>query len=130
MRNSHVSFTAVLHPTLIPYDTNTTIVPALLSLVAANIESPALLAVPEFLYDLLDVSRQLLANRFIDAYDALVTTFNSSGATPSSITAAGEPLLTLLNATDALLWTNEQFLLPTWIAAARGFAGGDGAYAD
>ena len=116
--------------TAVPYDTNTTIVPALQALLAAAEESASLLAVPEFLYDLVDVTRQLLANRFIDAYDALVTTFNSSGATAPSVTSAGQPLLAILSDTDTLLWTNEHFLLPTWIAAARSFAGGNATYGD
>lgn len=116
--------------TAVPYDTNTTVVIALQLLVASYPEDLALIEVPEYLYDLVDVSRQLLANRFIDAYNALVDTFNSSGATAASITAAGQPLLTILNDTDTLLWTNEHFLLPAWIAAARAFAGDNDSYAD
>ncbi|KZT66721.1 glycoside hydrolase family 89 protein [Daedalea quercina L-15889] len=116
--------------TLIPYDTNTTIVPALQNLIAATGENPALLTVPEFLYDVVNVARQLLANRFIDAYDTLVSTYNSSTATSAAITAAGKPLLSIISDVDALLWTNEYFLLPTWISSARGLAGGNSTYAD
>jgi len=116
--------------TAVPYDTNTTIVPALQNLVAAAGENPALLSVPEFLYDVVDVTRQLLANRFIDAYNALVTTYNASGATSSSVAAAGEPLLTIISDVDTLLWTNDNFLLSNWIASARSWAGSNSTYAD
>ncbi|KAH9914712.1 glycoside hydrolase family 89 protein [Fomitopsis serialis] len=116
--------------TAVPYDTNTTIVPALQNLIAAAGENPALLAVPEFLYDIVDVTRQLLANRFIDAYNALVSTYNASGATSTSVTAAGEPLLTIISDVDAVLWTNDNFLLSNWIASARSWAGSNSTYAD
>ncbi|KAH9830950.1 alpha-N-acetylglucosaminidase [Rhodofomes roseus] len=116
--------------TTVPYDTNTTIVPALQNLVAAAAENSSLLAVPEFLYDLVDVTRQLLANRFIDAYTTLVATYNSSDATSAAITAAGAPLLTILSDVDTLLWTNDNFLLANWIADARSWAGSNSTYAD
>ncbi|KAH9926415.1 alpha-N-acetylglucosaminidase [Fomitopsis serialis] len=118
------------HPTAIPYDTNTTIVPALQSLAQAATENPALLDVPEFVYDLVDTARQLLANRFIDAYNALVSAYSAGGASAASVTAAGAPLLAILHDLDTLLWTDANFLLPTWLASARSIAGGNTTYAD
>ncbi|KAH9947079.1 alpha-N-acetylglucosaminidase [Amylocystis lapponica] len=118
------------HPTLIPYDTDSTIVPALAALVQASAENPALLSVPEFNYDLVDVTRQLLSNKFIDAYNALIATWNSSSATAGAVTGAGAPLLTILSTLDAVLATNENFLLSSWIADARSWGAGDAAYAD
>ncbi|EPS94751.1 alpha-N-acetylglucosaminidase [Fomitopsis schrenkii] len=117
------------HPTAIPYDTNTSVVPALQNLIQAAAENVALLAVPEFIYDVVDTARQLLANRFIDAYNALVATY-SDGGSASAITAAGQPLLTILRDLDTLLWANEAFLLPTWILDARSIAGSNTTYAN
>ncbi|TFY63212.1 hypothetical protein EVJ58_g3385 [Rhodofomes roseus] len=117
------------HPTEITYDTNTTIVPALRNLVQAATENPALLNVPEFVYDVVDTARQLLANRFIDAYNALVSTY-SSGGSAASINATGQPLLTILRDLDTLLWTDPNYLLPTWLSAARSLAGDNTTYAD
>ena len=117
------------HPTKIPYDTNTTIVPALHGLLRGFHQLPLLSLIPEFKYDVVDVARQLLANRFIDIYNALLGTFNSSTASADAVRAAGAPLLTLLDDLDSLLWTDENFLLTHWIRDARGWAQGDAAYA-
>ncbi|KAH9919962.1 alpha-N-acetylglucosaminidase [Epithele typhae] len=117
------------HPTAIPYDTNATIVPALAGLLAARAAHPRLAAVPEFQRDVVDVARQLLANRFVDHYNVLVGAFGSSGADAGAVRAAGATLLDLLADLDALLYTDENFLLSTWIADARAWAGRDAAYA-
>ncbi|GBE77354.1 Alpha-N-acetylglucosaminidase [Sparassis crispa] len=118
------------HPTEIPYDTSTTIVPALRLLVQAVEENPELKCVPEFVYDVVDVTRQVLSNRFIDEYNTLVATYNSTYATPDTVAAAGEPLLAILSTLDSLLATNEYFLLSTWIADARSWAGNNVTYAN
>ncbi|OBZ68450.1 Alpha-N-acetylglucosaminidase [Grifola frondosa] len=117
------------HPTAVPYDTSTTVLAALKLLVQAKNEDPALAGIPEFAYDVVDVARQLLSNRFIDYYDALLVAYNASDATAQSITAAGQPLLAMLSDLDALLYTNEHFLLSTWIADARSWAHGSSSYA-
>ncbi|KAI0746888.1 alpha-N-acetylglucosaminidase [Daedaleopsis nitida] len=111
------------HPTVIPYDTNSTVLPALKSLIKAGEQNPLLLLVPEFEYDIVDVARQLLSNRFIDRYNALIATYNASSSA-ATVRAAGKPLLDLLSDLDALLATNEHFLLSTWIADARRWARG------
>ncbi|KAI8998498.1 alpha-N-acetylglucosaminidase [Trametes punicea] len=115
------------HPTAVPYDTNTTITFALKSLLEARKQNPRLSAVPEFAYDVVDVGRQLLSNRFIELYTALVNAYNAS-STAKSVQAAGEPLLKLLSDLDALLYTNEHFLLSTWIADARKWSHGSPSY--
>ncbi|EMD32579.1 glycoside hydrolase family 89 protein [Gelatoporia subvermispora B] len=117
------------HPTLIPYDTNTTVVPALQLLVKAKEQNAALAAIPEFVYDAVDVSRQLLSNRFIDAYTGLVDTYNNANATSDAVVRAGQPLMVILSQLDALLATNENFLLSSWIAQARNWSHGDESYA-
>ncbi|KAH9857034.1 alpha-N-acetylglucosaminidase [Lenzites betulinus] len=112
------------HPTSVPYDTNTSILAALKLLLKAKTQHPTLTTVPEFAYDVVDVARQLLSNRFIDLYNTLVTTYNSSTSTAHAVSAAGRPLLTLLSDLDTLLYTNEHFLLSSWIADARKWAHG------
>lgn len=84
---------------------------------------------PEFTFDVVSIARQLLSNRFIDLYTTLVDTFNSSKSTAGQVYAAGQPLLDLLHDLDALLATNEQYLLSTWITDARSWAHGNASYA-
>ncbi|KAI0780775.1 alpha-N-acetylglucosaminidase [Trametes elegans] len=116
------------HPTAVPYDTNTTVLPALKLLLKARAQHPALGAVPEFAYDVVDVARQLLSNRFIERYTTLVATYNDSSSTAETVTAAGAPLLALLADLDGLLYTNGNFLLSRWIADARKWAHGSASY--
>ncbi|EMD32578.1 glycoside hydrolase family 89 protein [Gelatoporia subvermispora B] len=123
-----VNRTGIL-PTVIPYDTNSTIVPALQLLVKAKAQNAALSTVPEFVHDVVDVSRQLLSNRFIDAYTALIDTYNNTNVTSDAVIRAGQPLMTILSQLDALLATNENFLLSSWIAQARNLSHGDESYA-
>lgn len=110
-------------PTLIPYDTNSTVLAALHMLLEASEQNDALKFVPEFAYDVVDITRQLLSNRFIDYYDKLVATYNSP-SNASAVGAAGEPLLDILTDLDKLLGTNENFLLSNWIGDARSWAHG------
>ncbi|KAG9312698.1 glycoside hydrolase family 89 protein [Chiua virens] len=117
------------HPTMIFYDTNTTIVPALQMLINASQASDALTAIPEFQFDLVDVARQLLANRFIPLYESLVGVFNASDTDATAVETAGVPLLTLLADLDALLCTNTYVRLSTWLDAARGWSHGNVTYA-
>ncbi len=84
---------------------------------------------PEFAFDVVEVTRQLLANRFIDLYTALVTTFNSSASSASQVSSAGKPLLALLGDMETVLATDQNFLLSTWIADARKVAYGNASYA-
>lgn len=75
------------------------------------------------------LSRQLLANRFLDLYTNLVTVCNTMSSSSQDITAAGQPLLDLLDDLDALLFTNENYLFSTWIADAKQWAHGNASYA-
>ncbi|KAJ3481876.1 hypothetical protein NLI96_g7362 [Meripilus lineatus] len=115
------------HPTFIPYDTNTTIVPSLRLLVQAGSEHRYLRDNPEFNYDIVDICRQLLANRFIDVYNNLVSTYSSSSA--DAVAAAALPLLDIIRDLDWVLGTNENFLLANWIRDARSWAGDNETYA-
>ncbi|KAI0789468.1 alpha-N-acetylglucosaminidase [Abortiporus biennis] len=116
------------HPTLVPYDTNTTIVPALKLILQAANKSPSLKNIPEFRYDTVDITRQLLANRFIDLYQNLLSIYNTS-ASSTAISKAGSPLINLLHDLDDLLSTNENFLLSTWISDAKQWSHNNASYA-
>lgn len=117
------------HPTEIPYNTNETIVPALQKLVQAKNENPALTSVPEFQYDVVDCARQLLSNRFIDAYTSLIVTWTSLNSSADAIKSAGTLLVQILEDMDAVLYTDENFLLSTWIADAKSWNRGNETYA-
>ncbi|KIK95527.1 glycoside hydrolase family 89 protein [Paxillus rubicundulus Ve08.2h10] len=91
------------HPTLVSYDTNTTIVPALHMLLEASQESKALLSIPEFKY-------------------------SSPNSSASTVEAAGKPLLQILYDLDRLLLTDSYFLLANWINAATSWSHGNATY--
>ncbi|KAF8526176.1 alpha-N-acetylglucosaminidase [Hysterangium stoloniferum] len=120
------------HPTTIFYDTNSSIVVPLKLMVEASKEHPALKRIPEFSYDVVDLGRQLLANRFLEAYQHLVAVYQANGSTPDAVSAASQPLLTILCDLDTLLWMNVNFLLSNWIKAAHGWgaSSNDSQYAD
>ena len=117
-----------LIPTKVPYDTNTTLLPAVQSLWQAQKDTPSLRAVPEFAYDLVEFTRQFLANHFIDLYTDLVNVYSTTSSTAHDVSAAGQPLLDLLTDLDALLYTNENGLLSSWIADATQWAHGNTSY--
>ena len=68
------------------------------------------------------MGRQLLANRFIDAYNGLIAVWNSNVTTDHSVHFAGQPLLNIISDMDELLATNENFLLSSWISDAKDWA--------
>ncbi|EIW74305.1 glycoside hydrolase family 89 protein [Coniophora puteana RWD-64-598 SS2] len=118
--------------TIIFYDTNTSLVPALRGLVAAGTSAPALWALDEFRTDSIDVARQLLANRFADAYTATTGAYNASGPGSAALNATAARMMQIIDDLDRLLMTHEPYLLSSRIASARAWAGdgGDEAYAD
>ncbi|KAG1734580.1 glycoside hydrolase family 89 protein [Suillus lakei] len=118
------------HPTLVFYDTNTDYRPCPADAHTSRPLSPnSLLNIPEFKYDLVDVTRQLLANRFITLYETLVATYTSNSSSSATIAAAGQPLLQLLRDLDGLLLTDDHFLLANWIGAASSLSYGNASYA-
>ncbi|KAI0348304.1 alpha-N-acetylglucosaminidase [Trametopsis cervina] len=116
------------HPTLIPYDTNSTILAALELLVKASKSTPSLRKAPEFAFDVTEIARQLVANRFIDLYSNLIAVWNSTTTTAQDVARAGLPLVHILEDLDSLLYTNENFLLSTWIAGAKQWGGKNETY--
>ncbi|UKZ88341.1 uncharacterized protein TrAFT101_004102 [Trichoderma asperellum] len=105
------------HGTTITYDP-AVMVEAWAELFKAGLEDVKLFGNPAYQYDLVDWTRQVLVNNFDDLYKDLVTAYNSS-ASASEIRSRGSKLTALLKTLDAVLATNENFRLSTWINAAR-----------
>ena len=112
-----------LIPTMISYSTNETLLPALKLLLQAGNNSSELHNIPEYRYDIVSLTRQFLSNRFNDYYLDLTNQFNSSTTSAQDIRSSGSTLIRLLGDLDSLLHTDENFLLSTWIADARQWAG-------
>ncbi|GAW27231.1 hypothetical protein SAMD00023353_9000060 [Rosellinia necatrix] len=125
------------HPTLLGYDP-AVVAAAWRRLYAAGRAAPALFADPAFRYDLVDLTRQVLANAFTPLYERLIAAYyhapaastatavdqqqqqqEQHSARAKAIRAHGERLVALLLALDGVLATNEHFRLSTWIDAAR-----------
>ncbi|KAJ5161345.1 hypothetical protein N7492_006737 [Penicillium capsulatum] len=83
---------------------------------------------PAYQHDVVDVTRQVLTNAFIPMYEGLVSTYNTSGSA-DDLLKIGHDIVELLRDLDAVLFTNENFRLSTWIGAARNQAHGDADYA-
>ncbi|KAL2829302.1 putative alpha-N-acetylglucosaminidase [Aspergillus pseudoustus] len=77
---------------------------------------------PGFQYDIVDITRQVLSNAFIPAYNNLVSVYTGNSPTAANINAAGKALITILQAIDNVLSTNKNFMLSTWISKARSWA--------
>ncbi len=115
------------HPTTLNYDPETLVKAWKLMHQAANAEN-SLWTNPSFEYDMVDVTRQVMANAFIPLYSNLISTYNSSNASSAAITTQGAKLVSLLNNMDKVLLTNANFRLSTWIDAARSWSGGNASY--
>ena len=87
----------------------------------AGTENDALWGVPAFELDFVDVTRQVMANAFINMYEDLVSTFNA-GSQASEVAAKGGKLLKLLDALDDVLSSNEHFTLRKWLRSAETWA--------
>ncbi|KAL2010206.1 hypothetical protein VTN00DRAFT_6013 [Thermoascus crustaceus] len=113
------------HPTTINYSPSDLVEAWNLMYHAAADREPSLWSNPSFQYDMVDMTRQVLANAFIPMYTDLVSTYqsgNASNASNATIHGKGERLLSLLSSLDSVLLTNEHFLLSDWIASARSWA--------
>lgn len=105
------------HPTVIPYNTSL-LVSAWRLLLNATYEKPALMEIDAFHYDLTDVTRQVLANSFLTAYNQLISEWNSSNSSAASIRQFGSNLTSILTTLDKILYTDPNFLLSKWIGEA------------
>ena len=96
------------HPTTIEY-AYSSVVEAWSLFANASTDSPNLWSNTAFLYDFVDISRQVLANAFIPNYQDLITLYTSGNASTTEITAAGNRLTSLLQSLDSVLLTNHHF---------------------
>lgn len=111
------------HPTTLSY--NPKVIDKVLTLfVEAANQEPSLWSNPGFEYDLVDVTRQALANAFIPAYQDLIHKYNTTHS-PDKLRNAGLKLQVILHLADAVLSTNKHFRLDTWIDAAKTWAHGN-----
>ncbi|KAI0858666.1 glycoside hydrolase family 89 protein [Xylaria cubensis] len=112
------------HPTLLNYDP-AVVVAAWNLLYQAGIDKPTLFHNPAYQYDLVDWTRQVLGNAFIPLYEQLITTYTTvedSSSRNHGLKSQGKKLTQLLLTLDAVLATNEDFRLSTWIKTARATA--------
>ncbi|KAJ5377133.1 uncharacterized protein N7496_004542 [Penicillium cataractarum] len=89
---------------------------------AANSE-PKLWTNPAYQHDMVDITRQVMANAFIPMYLDLVSAWNSSDS--SSLSKQGQDLINFLEDLDNILLTNSNFRLSSWIKSARAWANGE-----
>ncbi|KAI1181568.1 glycoside hydrolase family 89 protein [Nemania serpens] len=108
------------HPTLLNYDP-TVVVKAWNLLHQAGVDEPRLFSNPAYQYDLVDWTRQVMGNAFIPLYEQLIATYMTAGqkSREPTLKSQGRKLTQLLRTLDAVLATNENFRLSTWIKAAR-----------
>ncbi|EAW06433.1 alpha-N-acetylglucosaminidase [Aspergillus clavatus NRRL 1] len=108
------------HPTVVNYEASS-LVRSWKLMVSAASESTALWSHPAFRYDMVDVTRQVMANAFIPMYLNVTSTYQKGGP----ISQQGDSLIRLLRDLDAVLSTNDNFRLATWIESARTWARND-----
>lgn len=117
------------HPTALTYDP-LVVVRAWQLMSNATSSQPKLWNNTAYQYDMVDVTRQVLANAFIPLYNDLISAWNHSNSSPITISKYGDKIIKILSDLDAILDTNENFRLSTWIDSARDLAKGDQALAD
>lgn len=103
------------HPTMLHYNPKD-LVRAWSLLRKAYKLSPNLLESTSFQYDLADMTRQVLANLFLQKYERYIKTKDQN--------IAGD-MLDILSDLDKVLMTDDHFLLSNWISDAKRCAGKD-----
>ncbi|KAI1826032.1 glycoside hydrolase family 89 protein [Xylaria intraflava] len=108
------------HPTVLNYDP-AVLVKAWNLMHQAGLDEPKLFSNPAYQYDLVDWTRQVLANAFRPIYEELVAIYTSQDQKTRlrDLKSQGKQLTDLLLTLDGILATNENFRLSTWINAAR-----------
>ncbi|KAJ5884746.1 hypothetical protein N7495_009256 [Penicillium taxi] len=109
------------HGTALTYDPSVVVKVWNLMYSAAG-SKPALWTNPSYQQDMVDVTRQVLANAFIPLYSNLISTYNSSSPNSKTISQDGDNMVQLLEDLDSVLLTNENFRLSKWISSARAWA--------
>jgi len=108
--------------TKIVYDTNDVVL-ALDDMLAAVKAAPGLADVPAFRYDLVDVARQALLDAGVPMYLSLIEAWRAGDA--AAVKAHGQAIVQLLRDVDAVVATDKNFLLSTWIQDARSWSDND-----
>ncbi|KAJ5930164.1 hypothetical protein N7466_005657 [Penicillium verhagenii] len=112
------------HGTMLTYDSSV-VVRAWQSMLQAANSEPKLWTNSAYQHDMVDVTRQVMANAFIPLYSKLISGWNSSETSKESLSENGQKLIQLLSDLDSVLLTNENFRLSTWIDSARSWAHGN-----
>jgi len=107
-------------PTLLEYD------PQALVAVWKQLRQPDLVAqfgsTETYMFDLVDVTRQVLVNYFIWVQGNLSSTFSSNTTTADDVTKWASLALEVISDLDSLLASNSHFLVGQWIATALSWA--------
>ncbi|PTB51442.1 glycoside hydrolase family 89 protein [Trichoderma harzianum CBS 226.95] len=99
----------------------------------AGLQDTSLFNNSAYQYDIVDWTRQVLANAFIPIYEKILQIYNMPNQTAESratqLRTQGEQLTRLLLSLDLVLSSNKNFRLSTWLSEARASAPSP-AYAD
>ena len=76
-------------------------------------------------HDMIDVTRQVMANAFIPLYDNLISSWNISVSVQTDLSHEGQEIFQLLTDLDSVLLTSKNFRLSSWIYSARAWAKGN-----
>lgn len=106
-------------------DDPSVVVQAWQKLYQAASSEPMLCKNPAYQHDLVDVTRQVMANAFIPLYRSLISAWNTtdSSSSSASLSKEGDKLINIFRDLDAVLLTNCNFRLSKWIKSARAWAG-------
>lgn len=104
-------------PTVISYDPKV-LIKAWRLLVEAATKDSKLLNIAPFHHDLTDVTRQVLANAITPAYNDLISAWNVTSSTSTSVQKAGKKLIQILATLDEVLYTDPDFILAKYIKDA------------
>ena len=85
-------------------------------------EEPSLWKSPTYQFDIVDITRQVLANAFTPLYTSLLKSYSDPNTQTSGIRTTGNQMLALLNSLNSVLATNENFHLSKWTNQARAWA--------
>lgn len=112
------------HATKITYDTKV-LISAWNDMFHAGNEAKWLFQNDAYRYDLVDWTRQVLANAFEVTYNKLIQQYKDKNT--KAVKCTGNKLQVILKTLDEVLNTNDNFKLSTWIDEARKSGGDDAA---
>ncbi|TFA99927.1 Alpha-N-acetylglucosaminidase [Trichoderma ghanense] len=131
-RTSNMADITGILGTKLPYDP-AIMVTAWQQLYRAGLQDTSLFNNSAYQYDIVDWTRQVLANAFIPIYKTIVDVYYMPNQTTESrvtrLKTQGQLLTKLLLSLDGVLSSNKNFRLSTWLSAARSSAPSS-AYAD